>query len=335
MNSAWQRWCVGVILALTEFLTVRLAHRPEIWMASFEPVWREIQGWPPNDYMQLFEPDAPWRQAARGVKVLLLYKKFIEQATDADLEKVIGGLKQRGIAMAIQGTPLVASKACGQAVEGYGPPQDMAQAAARVKRLGGTIAYVALDEPLYYGHRFDGRAALPYETHPPTPCHATIADLARQTATKMAGLHEIFPDAKIGDVEPVGVYPPQEAADFAADFAQWLDAYKEASGRPFAFVDIDVAWLLPGWPAQFDIIAAAVRKAGIPLGVIYNGTRADASDAAWIASARDHIRRIEQRLGTRPDRVIFQTWTDHPRQMLPETAPDTFTALIRGYVTSR
>jgi hypothetical protein len=40
------------------------------------------------------------------------------------------------------------------AVSSYGPPHDMRDVAARVKRLGGVIDYIALDKPLYYGHVF-------------------------------------------------------------------------------------------------------------------------------------------------------------------------------------
>jgi hypothetical protein len=307
----------------------------EIWMAPFDPVWREVHGWPPNGYMALFEPGSPWRQAARSVNVFELYKKFVEQASDSDLEKIIRDLRRRRIALAMQGTPLVATDTCGRGVEGYGPPHDMLRAAARIRRLGGTVVYVALDEPLYHGHRFARRPLFPYQTHHPIPCHSAVTDLARQAATKIAELHQIFPTAKVGDVEPVGAYPPEETGNFSTDFSEWLDAYNKAIGRPLAFVDLDVVWPKPGWPAQFDSAGTALRNAGIPLGVIYDGTPGASSDAQWVASARDHTGTIERRLGARPDRIIFQTWTDYPRRMLPDTSPDTFTGLIRGYVDRR
>jgi hypothetical protein len=283
--------------------------------------------------MRLFEPGAPWNHAAEGVKVFELYKKFVEQSDDEDLSRVLGDLSRRRIALAMQGTPLVVSKRCGRAVEGYGPPHDMKEAAARVKRLGGVIDYIALDEPLYYGHVFNGRPKFNYETLAPTPCHSSIAELARETAAKVAEVRQVFPGVKVGDIEPVGVFA-YSTDQLRAELSEWLTAYQAATSSKFAFVDIDIAWLLPAWQAQFEIVVDVVRKAGIPLGVIFNGTRADASDPAWLASARAHIQLIESRLGGPPPRAIFQTWTDHPRRMLPETEPDTFTNFIKAYIES-
>ena len=317
--------CLAALL-----LIATKASATEIWMAAFEPVWRQIHHWPPNDYMEFFHAGSPWPRVAHAVKAFEFTEKFIETATDAELETVIVDLKRRHIDLAMMGLPLVATNVCGRAIEGYGPPHDMARAALRVKAHGGTIAYVELDEPLYYGHRFDGRVPLPYETYPPIPCHSSIADLAAQSAGKIAELRAVFPDAKIGDVEPVGVYP--SSADLAADLAEWISAYRGATGRPLAFFDIDVAWLLPQWPEQFKIAAAAARQAGIPLGVIYNGSRRDLSDATWLASAESHIRLVESMPGGKPERAFFDTWTDNPRKMLPETSPETFTGLIRRYI---
>jgi hypothetical protein len=302
----------------------------EVWFSVIDPIWRSIHGWPPNDFMQLFQPDSPWQAASRGVRVFELYKKFVEQADDADLQTVIANLQQRHIALAIQGTPLLASQACGLGVEGYGPPHDMAAVAARVKRLGGAIAYVAFDEPLYYGRQFDRQPPQSFQTRVPTPCHAPIAELARQAAAKMAELHGIFPDAKIGDVEPVGVYPAD--ADLAADLTTRFAAYKAASGAPLAFVTIDVVWFRAEWQTQFRAAAAAVRQAGLPLGVIYNGQPADATDAAWIADAKSHIELIEGEIGVKPNLAKFQSWTDHPSRILPETASDSFTGLVKYYL---
>jgi hypothetical protein len=318
---------IWVALAVT--LTIRVAAAAtDVWFSPLDPVWRKIHRWQANDFMQLFMPDSPWKIAARGIKAFELFKKFAEQGTDADLQLIIRDLARRRIDLAVSATPLIASQACGIGVESYGPPHDMAALAARVKRLGGSIAFVVLDEPLYFGHQFNGRPMRAYETYPQTACHAPIADLARQAATKMAELHSVFPEAKVGEVEPIG--PPP--ANSANDLADWLAAYQAASGAPFAFVDLDIVWPQPSWPIQFDAAVAAIQKAGIPLGVIYNGSATDQSDSAWIGSAKAHIQIIESKLRTKPDRAIFQSWSEHPQQILPETAPDTFTGLVKLYV---
>ena len=131
------------------------ADQVEVWFSATEPVWRQFHNWPANDYMQLFEPSAPWQSAARGVKVFMLAKKFVAEASDADLQTILGDLQRRHIALAVQGTPLTFTNECGRGIESYGPPHDMLGMASRVRHLGGTIAYVAVDEPLFFGHQFD------------------------------------------------------------------------------------------------------------------------------------------------------------------------------------
>jgi len=317
-----------VAMAIITAIPVEAA---DVWFAPFDPLWRSIHGWPANDYMQLFKPDAPWQTAARGIKVFQLTRKFAAQGSDNDLGVIIKDLSRRHIALAVSGTPLIASQECGMGVEGYGPRYDMAVLAARLKRLGGTIAYVALDEPLYFGHQFNGRPMRSYETRQPIPCHSPIDDLARQAATKMAELHQVFSGAIVGDVEPVG--PP--SASSATDLADWLAAYQAASGAPFGFVGLDVVWPKSNWPVDFDTAVATVRKTNIPLGVIYNGTPEDPTDAAWIEDAKGHIQQIESKLGAQPDIAIFQSWIDRPERTLPETAPDSFTGLIKAYLQHR
>ena len=334
---AWSRAYLG--LALTWLApsaaqpTPAAKTSPVVWMAAFEPPWRALKSWPPNDYMQLFNAGAPWSRAARGVNVFEISKLFIQKGSDQDLTRVISTLAQHGIALAMQGTPLIASDACGRAVEGYGAPNDMAEQAARIKHLGGTVAYIALDEPLYFGHAFKGREAMSYESHPPTPCLASIQELAHETASKLALVRKIFPDVKVGDVEPVGMFP-NSGPEFRSMLSQWFQAYETETSRKFDFFDIDCAWLRQDWQPQFEDAVSAVQQARIPLGVIFGGTRADASDQEWLQSARDHIHLIEIKLGHRPARAIFQTWTDHPRRMLPETDPGSFTNLIKTYVES-
>jgi hypothetical protein len=299
----------------------------QIWMSATEPVWREIHGWPANDYLALFQPNAQWTESSAHVKVFELSKKFIDLTAEADLRRVLQDLERRGIAIAMQGTPLLASKTCGLGVEGHGPPHDMAASARRIKQLGGKLAYVVMDEPLYYGHRFNGGDRR-------IPCHTPIPELARQAAEKIAEVREIFPDVKIGDIEPLGVFPP-DAAQWAEDVAQWLEAYQKAVGVPLAFMRLDCVWLRPNWEAQFDAVVPRIRAAKIPLGVIYDGTPQDPTDVAWTTSALNHSRLIERKLGGLPDHIAFQTWMDHPRTILPEDTPGSLTWLVRTYTRGR
>jgi hypothetical protein len=70
----------------------------------------------------------------------------------------------------------------------------------------------------------------------------------------------------------------------------------------------------------------------MPIGSSYNGTPRDPTDDAWVANAQNQIKRNESQLGTTPSQAIFQSWTDYPRKILPDTAPDSFTGLVRSYL---
>jgi len=300
---------------------------PQVWMAATEPVWRDSHGWPPNDFLTLFDPAAPWSSASARVNVFELSKRFIDQTSEADLRRVLADLQRRGISIAMQGTPALASRTCGLGIEGHGPPHDMAATARRIKDLGGQLAYISMDEPLWYGRWFNGHDHT-------TPCHATIADLAQQAAAKIREVRAIFPNVKVGDIEPVGVLQP-EAAQWAADIAEWQRLFAQANAAPLTFMRLDVVWLRPNWEAQFDAVVPRIRAANIPLGVIYDGTPQDPTDEAWVASAQRHWQLIERKLGSPPDQVAFQTWMDHPRAMLPETHPGSLTWLINTYTGHR
>jgi hypothetical protein len=295
----------------------------EIWMAAAEPIWRTIHGWPPNDYMELFTPNAQWQKAAAVVKVFEVSKRFLLESPEQDVRQVISDLKRRHISLAVQGTPLTAGQQCGLGIEGHGPPHDMALLAQRVKQLGGTIEYVSLDEPLFYGHVYNGRGT-------ERVCHFSIDELAAQTAQKIDEVRRLFPAIRIGDTEPFGIRYP-DTATWTSEIAEWLEAYRAAMGEPLAFLRADLVPTMPAWRQQFATAIGVVRNSGVPLGVIYNGTRMDTSDATWIAAANHLCHVVEGQMAVEPAQVAFMTWTDRPHRLLPENQPGTLTNLVNKY----
>jgi hypothetical protein len=57
------------------------------------------------------------------------------------------------------------------------------------------------------------------------------------------------------------------------------------------------------------------------VGIIYNGNADDATDAARVQSARNHVILMERDFGLHPDQAVFQSWASHPTHALPETSP--------------
>jgi hypothetical protein len=299
----------------------------EIWMSASEPVWRQIRHWPANDYMQLFNNESPWRRAATVVNVFQLSKKFVLSASETDLTLVIDGLKQQGIALAVQGTGLLATRECGLGAEGHGPPHDMLQTAERLKRLGADLRYIVLDEPLHFGHEFDGSGSI-------RGCHAPIRALAEQAAAKVGEVMRIFPRVEVGGVEPFGTVTLDDNT-WLADLGVWLQQYAEATGRPLAFLRADIVWQRPNWRNQLQAAVQMLRAVRIPLSVIYNGRPTSVSDEDWTDTALRAAEILECELHIEAPQVAFMTWMDRPRRMLPETDRGTLTNLILRYVQNR
>jgi hypothetical protein len=315
----------GLVLACLLALAGLPAKATEIWFGASEPVWRVVRQWPANDWMDLFRPGAPWQDAEADVHVLELTKRAVLETSDADLSAVIAALKQHHIRLAVQATPLLASQVCGLGVEGHGPPDDMLQVATRLKRLGAELDYLTMDEPLFYGHLYEGQGGR-------RACHSTIAEIAQQTATKMRAVRQIYPAVVIGDDEPVSL-PAPYAAEWPTELRDWMDAYHAAMGEKLGFFHADVFWDRPDWRAGLRAAIAVVRQEGVTLGVIYDGTPADQTDAAWVDGAAAHFHAVEGEMHVRPDQAKLQSWMDHPRAMLPEGKPDTMTNLVLRYHT--
>ncbi len=325
-RNRWRRWSSPFLMvAFAATVMTNGALADDIWFSAAEPVWRQINGWPPNDYIGLFAPNAGWRRGARYVHVFELSKRFINETDERTLRLVVGDLNRRGIAIAIQGTPLMASKQCGLGVESFGPPHDIAAEAERIQRVGGEVYAITMDEPLYYSQRFRGNDRQ-------IACRMSISDAAAQAAIKIAEVRKIFPDVKVGDVEPIGISQAGEGRPWSVDLQDWIDEFKKANGFPLAFLQFDVLWAQPNWAAQLAAMAPAVHSAGVPFGIIYNGLRTDPTDKAWILSARHHVAEVEGLFRDRPHQAVFQTWTDRPRKMLPEQAGDSLTGLLLWYV---
>jgi hypothetical protein len=290
------------------------------WFAPLPPMPErpERQYVGSDDFMDLFSPDAPWQNAAHHIQVFKLYGEWVfATATDEQLKRVVSDLRRRGIALGVEGGPLKASD-CGAGVEGFAEPQ-WARIAARIRAAGGIIDYIDMDEPYYYAHFFDGKQA----------CHWSAAAVAHETGAFIKELREQFPNVVIGDAEPLA-----GQADAGA-YQAWIDTFKEINGFALAFLDMDIDWRRRAWPQEVESIEEHGRRAGVAVGIVYNGNEVDPTDAIWLANAGERAKRYELDAGAHPDHVLFQSWHDKPDHLLPETSGFTFTHFIDQYFTDK
>ncbi|HEY2529191.1 MAG TPA: hypothetical protein VGJ20_14795 [Xanthobacteraceae bacterium] len=320
---------LSVIVALIGPLAVVPAHAQEIWLAPNDAV----------DRIDMFKPDAPWKNAAAHTQVFKFYanKDFNSPPQEA-VDAVVGDMNRRGIAVALEAGVMnvgaVQPPGCGGwgSVEGYGPVAMHEVIARKIKKAGGVVKYVAMDEPLWYGHYFKGGTP----RFPHRGCQSSIGEVASLVAPSLAVYIREFPSVIIGDIEPSNALANQP--DWQRDLTAWGTAFRAAVGRPLAFLQLDAAWAEPQAAVHARLVYQfAQQHRGLfgKIGMIYNGNPNDPSDAAWVQSARDHVLLIERDFGLHPDQAVFQSWHPHPTHTLPETSPDTLTSLVDFYVTRK
>jgi len=314
-SRPWRKIAKG-LLALILALSIQLpgmgvANSAEIWFAPMDSFVRPEAGYGGSaDYMALFQTQSDELVRFR-VAVFKVYAQFVQWAKDDELRRVFTELKRLHIALAMEAGMLTASERCGHGVEGYGG-DGAAKLATRIEQLGGDLAYIAMDEPMFYGHHFSGGNA----------CHASLADIARDAATNLTAVKAVFRQLRAGDIEPVGPSPDDALVQ---DYARWADTFRATTGEPFAFVHADVQWK-EDWRHPLKKLAVVLGERKIPLGVIYNG--GGDSDEAWVAQAEAHYRVVEDYSEIAPDQVVFQSWEARPSHLLPDTDPGALTHLL-------
>jgi hypothetical protein len=321
-----QKWVFGFgILALAIGLSIvpsRMASQTPvrapsitIWLGGEDPVVQQQKHKSdPADYMDMFKPDASWSTAASGLTAFKISTQFALHATDEQLRSVIDDLHRRNIGLAIELGLLVGTDRCGKGVEGYGSPAGVEAVAKRVKSHGGQIDYIAMDEPVWYGHIFTSGSA------GRVGCQSSLSDLAEQVAQKSAILLQYFPNIQIGDIEPINSRSPQSIDDLT----KFVDLLKQKTGMKLAFVHADIAWKTNFQPL-LEQLANRLHARGIRFGVICDGDADVGGDRAWVNQALQRCKAIAANPKTRPDTFIVQSWEPLPKKMLPETDPGALT----------
>ena len=304
------------VIAAWVFLSLPVAAQTtQVWFAPIDP--RNGLGTP--DFMDLFRPGSPWPHAAEHVQVFKLYPEFVNSAPIGQLRQAVDGLRARHIQLAIEFGMLNRTATCGK-LEGYGGLPSAQRAIQRLKAVGADLRYIAMDEPLWFGHRADG----------PEACHSTIESVARDAATTAAAFREAFPAVQVGDIEPM----PRDTGPMVRDMARFADAWQSASGQKLAFMALDLSLMLP-WVDTIQSAATMLQKHDLPLAIIYDGDGSDHSDSAWLSRAERRYEGWEADGRPAPAIALLQSWNTYPTRVLPETAPLSFTHFLLGYLRPR
>jgi hypothetical protein len=297
------------------------AQAVQFWLAGEDPVVQaDKHKSDPADFMELFRPDAPWQHAASRLAVFKISTQLVLRGSEADLSTVFADLRRRGIALAMEAPMLRTDRGCGGG-EGYMPGGVLDHAMSRIQHLGGRLDYLAMDEVVFFGREktwADQKDQL-------RRCHDTVEELAHEVSQNAALIHQYFPQAKIGAIEPIADRIP--LGQLVSDYLVFADRYHSESGSGLAFLHVDISWH-SNWQPAIAPLKAGLHARGIRFGVIINGDSGSKDSATWTSTALGRLAIIAADSATAPEDVIIQSWHPLPTQMLPEVLPGSSTWLL-------
>ena len=278
-----------------------------------------------SDFLALFQPTAPWPKALAHTQVIGLYAGWIAAASDADLQQVVTFLHAHNLTIEIEAPAMQALSTCGSGVEGYVPYGQTVQAftaayLGRLAALNAPVSYIKVDEPFFFGAIVND----------PRSCNFTLQQIATEVSQYTQMVHTAYPNAQVGDVEPVvdSAYP----GGVVNALGEWHQVYQTVTNAPFPFFFADIDFSNSAWPDLVKTLESQSRQNGTAFGIIYIGDQLDTSDEEWTTKAVQRFHLYQGDAGGQPDFVLFQSWQPHPQHALPESDPTTFTGLLDAYI---
>jgi hypothetical protein len=281
-----------------------------------------------SDFLSLFTGTAGWPSTAAHTAVFGLYAGWVADIDSTTLANVVTFLNAQHIPIELEAPALQATSTCGNNVEGYVPDglvlADFTnEYLQRLKALGANVAYIKVDEPYFYGS---------IAASSPNSCAWPASQVADDVARYAQLVHATYPNAEIGDVEPI--INTGYGTDPVTALSAWHDAFAKAMGAQFPFFVADMDFGNPGWPALAVRMQQAMRARQERFGIIFIGEPTDTSDAIWSSKTLARAQTFASTSGSAPDFVFFQSWDPYPHSCLPETDPTTFTGTVKAYIDS-
>ena len=315
------RWLLAPLAALS-----LLCGSPAVAQVHPHPSWPEIWYNPfgPADFLDMWTEDAPWPHAAKRVGYVTLVHWWLRQATDQQIMAIVDFAQAHRMKLDLDVEPILRydTDTCGH-TEGYTAPLDLPGTLAVLQRLNIRIDAITMDEPLWFGH---------YNPDP-QDCDLSIPELVHRIRVNMAPIMAAYPGARLQEYEPIPGLT--NASDWTELMSGFHAAIAAALGSPIRSVILDVNWDTPAWQDAMPRLRAFTDHENTGLGVIYDASTLDPSNAAWVAHAVSNFETVEGTLGIVPDLALFTSWTQFPNDNMPETTPTTLTWLIDNYFRER
>ncbi len=281
-----------------------------------------------NGFNGLFSPASNWDDVSSdlsGFKIIQndIYNLSIPQL--ATLTEEITNLGSGNVPFMLEASPLPENGHVGYGIEGFngsfgGLFWNLAQAvqyAAQVLQVTvRPLAYVAMDEPLFFGHDSteidnlvadDGQfGAAP---------QWSISQVAQAAALSLNQARVYDPTVQFGDIEPVPYVTSQEVSS-------WVSAFQQASGTNLAFFQADVVWTSGGWQSSLESISAVLSGQNIPLNIIIDGDGNGLTNVQWTDEGLNNLIAIYQDPNITYSSLNVESWNSSPAYILDQNLSD-------------
>jgi hypothetical protein len=280
-----------------------------------EPPARAAEVWfaPDNDtadYLDLFRSPGLWSHARSQISVFKLGPQQAggndpsDRNTLSDLRNAnaFSQLAHWGIKLAIE-VPAIKPWDC----QGHKAAQMTLKLVDSIRKAGGSVAYLSMDEPYVSGIIF---------------CKDTMENTAAKTAEYIRTIRSVEPQIEIGDIE---VYPYFRIDQLKA----WLGALQKNGITPAQFhLDVNVHRLdvSPSIDLAGDLgtLKAYLHARNIPFGVVlWSGYDPEPTDRAYFDRTMSWVKRLHAAISL-PDQLIFQSWILRSSPRCTDTNPSCY-----------
>ena len=213
---------------------------------------------------------------------------------DSALQQLFGDLRRRHIQLGIALSPLSARPSpeapeCGVGIESYSAPGEALMIARKVKHGWAARSTITRwTSPFFLVTCTRKIRTIIPPAKKPGDATLSISEIAQDAAKRIKDVHSVFPDAKIGDVEP---FMQLDDGQWEEELSQWFDAFQSATGQRLAYFRLDMWWNLP-WQRRIGRLVNLLHSKQVPLQVIYDGASFAPSDRVWIDEAAQQLQRV-------------------------------------------
>lgn len=323
---------VQAVLMLIANYVVQIPHNPitVAFGTTGLPLDNDPTFYSRPDAYNLFDSSSQWPIGTSKTNIIHISDLWVFRATVPHRQALVDFANSHSMKIAMHAAGVNARSDCGHGLESNNySPASYTVNLNLIKARGGTVDYIALDEPVTFGHE-----PWPATVNNLIGCEFTPVELAGMAAVLLQASQAVFPNIRVISTEAVSSI--FNTAEYTQAIQQWIPAFAAAAGQPFAYfvMDINQSNLAPD---QIVSIASVVKASGVKLGYFIDGNKVGiTTSAAWIKDAVSFYRYLEGTLLIQPDLVFPASWFQNPDPIpvnfLPESSPDTVTNVLMQYI---